>query len=126
MPKGHAIKSKRQWRALWAKAGRGEIPVSTVRKMTRESRRYRSLSGISIASRCPREGTRVKFNPSPASMALYSFPPRPGTYGTVTTIPGMSKRGTCIKGPGGGLVFVMWGKNKTTMGVSSYDLDRVR
>jgi hypothetical protein len=124
MPKGRAIKSKRQWRALWAKSARGEISVAKVRKMTRESKKYRNLAGISIV-RCPREGMRVRFNPSGASRALYSYAvPRHGEVGVVTSIALGRGRGTCMKGPGGGLVYVKW-PSVGHAGVSAYDLDKV-
>lgn len=45
MPKGRAISSKRQWRALWARAKRGEISERAVRRMVRESQPYRALAG---------------------------------------------------------------------------------
>lgn len=126
MPKGRAIKSKRQWRALWAKAGRGEISVAKVRKMTRESKKYRNLAGISIKARCPREGLRVVFNPNPVSRMMYSYRvPKAGTRGRVTTLPTGRGRTTCMRGPGGGLVYVDW-DDGGTMGVSSIDLDKVR
>lgn len=45
MPRGRAIRSKAQWRALWAKQGRGEISSRTMHKLVRESRPYARLSG---------------------------------------------------------------------------------
>ena len=55
----------------------------------------------------------------------YPDPPRHGERGTVTSIPlGGRRVATCMKGPGGGLVYVDW-DDVGTMGVSSFDLDRV-
>jgi hypothetical protein len=72
--------------------------------------------------KCPRVGTKVVFNPNPASMALYSGrTPAPGSTGEVTTVPLPGGRKTCFPGPGGGLVYVDW-PDVGTMGVSSYDL----
>jgi len=48
MPRGRAIKSKRQYRALWAKVGRGEIPARVVRKLVRESAPYQRLAGFGL------------------------------------------------------------------------------
>jgi len=86
----------------------------------------RRRRGLGAASRCPMEGTRVRFQPNPASYALYSRAPKPGTYGRVTTVPlGGGRRATCMRGPGGGLVYVRW-EGSDTMGVSMNDIVKVR
>lgn len=93
----------------------------------RRRRRRRSLHEVSIRTRCPREGLRVQYNPSPASHVLYSDypdPPRHGERGTVVSIPLGGRRATCMRGPGGGLVYVDWDRGGT-FGVSSIDIDRV-
>lgn len=74
--------------------------------------------------RGPREGARVKFLPTPASLALYS-PPTPtiGATGSVTSVPfGGGVRRTFLPGPGGGLVYVKW-DDFGVMGVSSTDIE---
>jgi len=91
-------------------------------------RRSRRLGEVSIARACPREGLRVQFNPNPASYMLYSQGyglPKRGGRGTVTSLSLGSRRTTCLKGPGGGLVYVDW-DDVGTMGVSSFDIDRVK
>ena len=56
----------------------------------------------------------------------YPDPPRHGERGTVTSIPlGGGRSRTCMKGPGGGLVYVDWDRGGT-FGVSSYDIYRVK
>lgn len=51
--------------------------------------------------------------------------PRQGERGNVVSLPvGGGRRATCMKGPGGGLVYVAWDAG-STMGVSSRDIDRV-
>lgn len=71
-----------------------------------------------------RQGSRVRFNPSPASLALYFYtrPPRTGEEGSVTTMPGFGKR-TYLPGPGG-LLYVKWDESGT-VGVSPRDVDKV-
>lgn len=70
-----------------------------------------------------REGTRVRFEPIPASYALYSSPPARGATGSVTTVSfgGGGGRRTHLPGPGGGLVYVKW-DDGSFQGVSSIDL----
>lgn len=78
--------------------------------------------------RCPKEGTRVRFNPTPVSRALYSRAyclPKTGASGVVTSIPTGRGRRTCMPGPGGGLVYVAW-DGGCTVGVSSYDVEKVK
>ena len=77
------------------------------------------------ASLRTREGTRVRFDPTPASALLYSNPPRVGEEGYVTrvSVPGKG-RTTSIPGPGGGLLYVMWDRSGT-QGVSPMDLNVV-
>jgi len=72
-----------------------------------------------------RRGTRVRFGPSPASLVLYSDPPRVGSQGTVTAIPVGSRSVTYLPGPGGGLVYVDWDDHGVA-GVSPRDLWYVR
>jgi hypothetical protein len=91
-------------------------------------RRRRKLGEVSIARACPREGLRVEFNPSAASHVLYrDYPnlPKRGERGTVTSISLGHRRATCMRGPGGGLVYVDWDGGGTA-GVSSFDIDRVK
>lgn len=68
-----------------------------------------------------REGTRVFFEPTPVSYALYSKPPRRGMAGTVTSVSFGGSRRTYLPGPGGGLVYVKW-DDGSFQGVSSLDL----
>lgn len=78
--------------------------------------------------KCPREGTKVVFKPNPASAMMYSREyglPAVGETGAVTTVPLPGGRKTCMPGPGGGLVYVKWA-NGSTMGVSSYDIERAK
>lgn len=94
--------------------------------MARKRKRNRQFGAISIKTRCPREGMRVVFNPNPVSRMLYSsgyrLPPK-GAVGRVMSMPLGRGRATCMRGPGGGLVYVDWGKHGT-MGIASYDLDK--
>jgi hypothetical protein len=69
----------------------------------------------------PKPGTRVIFNPNPASFRLYEKPPRPGARGTVTTVPLGTRRTHYLRGPGGGLVYVYWGDGHV-QGVALQDL----
>jgi hypothetical protein len=72
-----------------------------------------------------RAGTKVRFNPNPVSLALYSRAPSRGEEGVVTSVPfGGGVRKTYLSGPGGGLLYVDW-KNIGVCGVSSIDVERV-
>ena len=71
------------------------------------------------------EGTLVQFKPSPASAALYSRPPKYGTYGNVVRVNLGGDRRTQIPGPGGGIVYVKW-SDGYIQGVSSFDLVKVK
>lgn len=85
----------------------------------------RSLSGISIKSKCPRVGLRVVFNPR--EMGMYATPVRFGSIGKVVSRPVWSKRATCIRrGVGAGRVFVKWDHNQGTRSMYAGDLDKVR
>lgn len=80
--------------------------------------------------RCPREGLRVQFNPNPVSMAMYSVNhraqlPRRGAIGTVVTVSVPGGRKTCMRGPGGGLIYVKWGEGHI-VGVAEFDLEVAR
>ncbi len=72
-----------------------------------------------------RKGSRVKFAPSAASLALYSGPiPAAGTLGTVKPVSfggGVSK--VFLRGPGGGLVYTQWDSGEYC-GVSAFDIER--
>jgi len=93
--------------------------------MSVKKRRTRTRLGAISAARCPRGGLRVRFNPNPVSLMLYSKPPPRGITGRVTTVPlGGGRRATCMKGPGGGLVYVQW-DDGSFQGVSPIDLDKV-
>lgn len=92
--------------------------------MARRRKRRRSFGAISIKTRCPREGTRVVFNANPASRQLYSYKvPKNGEGGSVVSIPLGGRRATCMRGPGGGLIYVKWDSG-FTVGVSSIDVDK--
>lgn len=82
-----------------------------------------------MAKKCPREGTRVRFNANPAAMMLYRSgspsAPRHGEEGSVTSIPVGRGSRTCMPGPGGGLVYVDW-ENAHTQGVFRNHLTNVR
>jgi hypothetical protein len=70
-----------------------------------------------------REGVRVIFAPTPASMMLYSDPPAIGATGVVTSVPlGGGRRASFLAGPGGGLVYVDWDLYPV-QGVSPNDLE---
>lgn len=71
-----------------------------------------------------RVGTRVRFTPGAASLALYSNPPRRGEEGTVTTVAGPRGKMSSLKGPGGGLLYVKW-DDHGTMGVAPQDIEVV-
>lgn len=72
-----------------------------------------------------RPGTRVRFAPTPVSLALYSRAPTQGATGRVTTVPLGGSRRSYLAGPGGGLVYVAW-DDGSFQGVSPNDLERVR
>lgn len=103
--------------------GAGGHPGSEASRTQRGSfeaagpRRYTKLPG-------PREGTRVRFSPNPASYALYSDPPPVGDEGRVTTVLVPGGRRTYMRGPGGGLVYVNWNR-KGVQGVALQDLEKV-
>lgn len=83
-----------------------------------ENPRTRILKRASLRTR---EGTRVRFEATPASLALYSSPPKRFAEGTVTSVSvGGSKR-TSLPGPGGGLLYVRW-DDGSFQGVSPLDL----
>jgi len=71
-------------------------------------------------SKGPRVGTRVRFEPTPVSLALYTQAPQPGSEGSVVPMPGFPKQ-TFMPGPGGGLVYVRW-DDGDVLGVSPNDL----
>lgn len=74
--------------------------------------------------RPPRVGTRVVFDPNPASMALYSTHPRVGEAGTVRPVAmGGGRSAAYMRGPGGGLVYVDWDESRF-QGVSLHDLSK--
>lgn len=74
--------------------------------------------------RAPRVGTRVIFDPNPASLALYSTRPRIGERGTVSTVAGPGGKMSFVRGPGGGLVYVDWDEQERFIGVSLHDLSK--
>lgn len=76
--------------------------------------------------RAPRVGTRVRFNPNPAALGLYTkgTAPRRGTVGTVTTVSLGSCRSNHMPGPRGGLVYVDW-DDYGFAGVFLVDLEKV-
>ena len=82
-------------------------------------------------SRCPREGTRVRFAGTPAAVAFYQgapYPmnrsPKPGEGGSITSLPGPFGKTTCLAfGPGGGMVYVDWDQ-AGTIGVLRAHLER--
>ena len=97
----------------------------TTGKMARRKRR-RSFGALSIKTRCPPAGVAVTVNANPASRMLYSGGiPKNGTRGEVVAIPLGRGKATCLRGPGGGLIYVHF-KDHGTMGVSSIDLDKAR
>lgn len=77
------------------------------------------------ASLRTREGTRVRFVPSSASLALYGQHPQVGEDGTVRPVSLGSRRATSLRGPGGGLLYVDWDRS-AFQGVSPLDLVVVR
>lgn len=75
--------------------------------------------------KCPREGTRLKFDANPASAALYSPPiPQQGEVGTVVSIPlpGAGRK-TCTGGHNQDLVYVNW-PSVGVMGVARADVTK--
>lgn len=74
-----------------------------------------------LAPSLRREGTRVAFDPSAGSLALYSQHPPVGAVGSVKSVPFGSTRRTFLPGPGGGLVYVDW-DGYGFQGVSPLDL----
>lgn len=83
----------------------------------------RGLAGVSPRTRL---GTRVRFDPNPASHMLYSERyglPERGEEGTVTYMPGFKPR-TYFPGPGGGLLYVEWDQ-AGVLGVSPHDVEKV-
>jgi hypothetical protein len=72
-----------------------------------------------------RYGTKVRFEPNPVSLTLYSNgTPARGEEGVVTSLPFPdAKRKTFFPGPGGGLLYVSW-ENFGLLGVSPIDVKR--
>jgi hypothetical protein len=69
-----------------------------------------------------RVGTRVRFQPTPASLPLYSNPPAQGEEGEVTTVSfGGGVKKSFLPGPGGGLLYVKWDRIGV-QGVSPIDV----
>jgi hypothetical protein len=70
----------------------------------------------------PRVNTRVRFQPSPASLGLYTHAPNVGEEGMVRPVAmGGGKKKTFMAGPGGGLLYVEWDQSGF-IGVSLYDV----
>lgn len=88
-------------------------------------RAFGAVSAEEGVSSRVRRGTRVRFGPSPASLALYTSPPPTGSTGTVVAIPVGSKSVTFLPGPGGGLVYVDW-DGFGVMGTAPQDLWAVK
>jgi hypothetical protein len=70
-------------------------------------------------------GTRVRFVPNPASLALYSHPPERGEEGKVTTVNLGARNSSFMKGPGGGLLYVEW-ERTGVQGVAPQDVEVLR
>jgi len=107
---------------------RGTIRGMATRKSRRSRRSNRPYScacsqsnPTKRASLRTREGTRVKFAPSPASRSLYSRPPRVGEEGTVKPVAGPRGPMRSLRGPGGGLLYVAW-DDGDFQGVAPQDL----
>jgi len=78
------------------------------------------------ASLRTRQGTRVRFVPSPASAAMYGQHPHIGEEGTVRPVAGPRGRPMLsLRGPGGGLLYVDW-DHSAFQGVSPLDLVVIR
>lgn len=61
-----------------------------------------------LLSRSYPEGMRVVFAPSPVSQSVYSECPLYESHGTVVKMPLPGGRSTFLKGPAGGLLYVLW------------------
>jgi hypothetical protein len=70
-------------------------------------------------------GTRVRFAPNPASLALYSHPPERGEEGEVMLMNLGGRRSSFMKGPGGGLLYVKW-ERTGPQGVAPQDVEVLR
>lgn len=135
--------SKKQRAVVFAEGGKkntfvisGPDPVEEARSLVRSVGGTYYLEGFTAAekaaiaggpmskpyARAPKEGTRVVFRPSGASLALYSHPPQVGESGTVTSVAsGRGKKRTFMPGPGGGLLYVRWDDSRF-VGVSLADV----
>lgn len=102
--------------------GAASITLGATKKKKRKVKKM-GLGAIS-EKRCPPLGMAVRFTASPGALVMYSTPPRIGQAGTVVTVPLPGGRKTCMRGPGGGLVYVRWDDGHT-QGVSPRDLDAV-
>lgn len=91
----------------------------------RRRRRRRILGEVSIKRACPREGLRVRYNPASLHTRYLSKRPARGETGTVRSVSFGRGRATCMRGPGGGLVYVDWDRTGF-VGVSSHDIDRAK
>jgi hypothetical protein len=81
---------------------------------------------VAVSHSIPQPGSRVKFDPNPASLLLYSGKvPRKGEEGTVVKIPLGGGSSHYMKGPGGGLVYVNW-DTLGTMGVAPQDIVKMK
>lgn len=77
--------------------------------------------------KCPREGTRLKFDANPTSAMMYSPPiPARGEVGTVVSIPlpGAGRK-TCTGGHSQDLVYVDW-PSVGVMGVARSDVEKAK
>lgn len=109
--------------ALWYRKMRAAdkrliVQKAEEKKMQKNPRRPPLLKRASLRSR---EGTRVRFEATPASLALYSSPPKRFSEGTITSVSFGGSRRTSLPGPGGGLVYVRW-DDGSFQGVSPLDL----
>lgn len=98
-----------------------KLPESLIRHVKRALGEEGGLEGI--AQRGHPVGTRVRFEPTRASLRLYSQHPAVGEEGSVTKMPGFGSR-TFLPGPGGGLLYVKWDRSGT-IGISPIDLSKV-
>lgn len=108
-----------------SKASKAKRQKTKARRTTRGARRRIAANGYRGPGfkRVPRVGTRVVFDPNPASLALYSTHPRVGEAGTVQTVAGPGGPMRAMRGPGGGLVYVDWDESRF-QGVSLHDLSK--
>ena len=113
-------------RARWGNAEEISEDIKYFRETGALPREKEGFQGIKTDKRTiPRPGVKVRFEPTAASLALYSKHPPVGDVGRVVQIPVGRRKAHYLPGPGGGLLYVRWEKLGGALGVSLLDVERL-